>query len=160
MTERPLFRPEAVEHHARGLVTNRRQLDLSNKTTTRAFYGLLLLIALALFAALSIEANESARGAAESDDQGNVVVLVPIGAAQRLRLGQPVTIDHDGRELSGTVVSAGEPLAGPPAVVPVTTSIRAQLGDARPEAVIRLDRRRVAYIVLPPLERIFGGDDA
>lgn len=158
MTDRPLFRPEAVEHHARGLVTNRRQLDLSNRTTTRAFQVLVLGIVAALVAAFTIRADESARGTA-TDRNGAVVVLVPIGALPKLRPGQLVKVTVGDRVLEGHVTQVGSPVAGPPAAVPVTTSIRSELPDDPPEAVVRLNRRAIAEILLPGLRGFFGASD-
>lgn len=158
MTDRPLFRPEAVEHHARGLVTNRRQLDLSNRTTTRSFQLLVLFIVAALVALFTVEADESTRGPARLEN-GSVVVLVPIGAAPRLRPGQPVTLDVGGRVLTGQITRIGAAVAGPPPVVPVTTTIRTELSGPPPEAVVRLERRKIADILLPGLGEFFGVSD-
>lgn len=160
MSDRPLFRPEAVEHHARGLVTNRRQLDLSSRTTTSAFRLLLLLIAVALVAAFTIRTDESARGGAVSTGR-ETTVLVPIGALPRLRPGQVVRVKVGDRTVEGRITSLGSPTAGPPPAVPARASFDTEIpAGSYPEAVVRLERHTIAEMLLPRLKSLFGRPNA
>jgi hypothetical protein len=54
--KRPLFRPEAVEHHARARVGG-RTLDLKEKRTIWLFRGLLLVMLLAVLAAFVVRVD-------------------------------------------------------------------------------------------------------
>lgn len=153
---RPLFRPEAVEHHARGLVVGQRKLDLTDKTTTRAFRLLLLLFAAALAAAFTIQADESARGAAQVGGR-QATIMLPIGALPRLEAGQLVRVRVGDGWVQGRVLSINRPVAGPPAAVPVLAVLDAEVPQGEEvDAVVRLDRHSIVAMLLPRLKSMFG----
>lgn len=156
--QRPLFRQEAVEHHARGLIAGQRTLDLTNRTTTFAFRVLLAVLAVAIFLAFTVETDESTQGEAVVSGR-QAQVLVPIGALGRLKAGQLVRIEVGGRTVEGSVVAIGAPVAGPPAAVPLTASLSddPDVGSgAKVEAVVRLERHSIAAMLLPRLKSLFG----
>jgi hypothetical protein len=147
---RPLFRPEAVAHHARG-ATERRVLDLGERRTSWAFRFLLLLLAALLLTAFTVRADESAKGTATVVGGGRGVRLVlPIGALRRLAPGQPVRVTVGGRQAHGRLSSIGEPVAGgPSAVVPAVASLDAPLPPgAEGEVVVRIGRHTLAQLFL------------
>lgn len=62
MTEkRPLFRPEAVEHHAKAR-SGGRPLDLRERRTLWLFRGLLAFVVLAVGLAFTIQVDTKAHG--------------------------------------------------------------------------------------------------
>lgn len=105
MTEkRPLFRPEAVEHHNRSR-TGGRALDLRERRTVWLFRGLLGAIALAVVAAFTVRAEATARGPAVVGANGTTAVVAT--DLRRVREGQRVTLTIDGRPAHGAVESVG-----------------------------------------------------
>lgn len=136
MTEkRPLFRPEAVEHHARGRV-GVRTLDLRQERTIWLFRGLLGLLAVALLLAFTIQVDHWAGATAVVDADGRTVRLVPDendtieeGATVTVRIG-----DRSADAVVAEVVSSGE---GPDegraelssALPPGTGRARARIGE-------------------------------
>lgn len=106
---RPLFRPEAVAHHARG-ATERRVLDLGERRTSWAFRFLLLLVVAALVAVFTVRADESAKGTAIVNGDGRHATLtLPVGALGRLAVGQVVHVHAGGHDVSGQLNAAGVP---------------------------------------------------
>jgi hypothetical protein len=147
---RPLFRPEAVAHHARGQ-TEHRVLDLGERRTSWAFRLLLLIVATAVVLAFTVRADESAKGTATVGGDGRTVSLVlPIGALRRLAPGQPVRVTVDGRAARGRVTSIGRPVAGgASAQVPVTATLDTALPPgAHGGAVVRIGRHTLAQLLL------------
>jgi hypothetical protein len=147
---RPLFRPEAVEHHARGR-TERRVLDLAERRTAWAFRVVMVAVVAALVAAVTVHADESARGSATVRADGrSVTVLLPVGALRRLRPGLPVRVRVAGHAVEGRVSSVGAPVAsGGSAVVPVVADLTGDAdAGARGSAVVRLGRRTLAALLL------------
>lgn len=119
--KRPLFRPEAVEHHLRGRATT-RQLDLRERRTTWVFRGLLVALAVGVLLAATIRVDNVITTAAAVGPDGRTVVValsrepseVVVGVEVQ---GQPVgtRIDLDGKRVvmlldesfpPGTVVRA------------------------------------------------------
>jgi hypothetical protein len=101
--KRPLFRPEAVEHHARGQVGARR-LDLREGRTVWVFRGLLAALALAVVLAFAVRVDSWTAAAATIGADGRTATLalereVPTGTEVRVRV--------DGREVRGRVTRAG-----------------------------------------------------
>lgn len=142
---RPLFRPEAVEAHARGRGVEDEGLDLRENRTTWAYRLLVLGLLLAIVVGLTTKVEETAHGTAHVAGS-TVRVDVPIGALSRLQEGQLVRLD----DLTGRVAMVNNPTsdaAGRP-VVPVIVTFPA---DARPvpgEATVRLSRRTLAQLLL------------
>lgn len=140
--DRPLFRPEAVEAHARGRGADDAGLELREGRTAWAFRGLLLALAVALVVALTVKVDETARGPARVSGRTAVVDL-PVPALGRLRAGQPVRLG----EARGTVSSVGQPVVrGDAAVVPVSATLDRDAADGT--AVVRLNRRTLAQLLL------------
>ncbi|MDQ1711735.1 MAG: hypothetical protein QOE45_1185 [Frankiaceae bacterium] len=147
---RPLFRPEAVEHHARG-ATERRILDLGERRTAWFFRFLLLLLATLLLVAFTVRADESAKGTTTVVGDGRAAALVlPIGALRRLAPGQQVRVTVDGHRVFGHVASIGEPVAGgPSAVVPAVASLDEPLPlGGEGQVVVRIGRHTLAQLFL------------
>lgn len=71
--KRPLFRPEAVEHHLRGRVTG-RTLDLREGRTTWLFRGLLLALVAMFALAATVRVNTRATVPVAVEEDGRTVV--------------------------------------------------------------------------------------
>ena len=99
--KRPLFRPEAVEHHLRGRATA-RQLDLRERRTTWVFRVLLLALAIGVLLAATIRVDNIVTAPAEVGADGRTVevelsrepdvVLVSVEAEGR-RVGTRIRVD-------------------------------------------------------------------
>lgn len=148
MTEqqtRPLFRPEAVEAHARGRSFDDDEgLDLKEGQTTWTFRLLVLGLLVTIVAALTVKVEETARGTAVVS--GNrVTVHLPVSALGRVQRDQTVRLP----EAEGVVADVDEPEAPQdgqpylPVVVRVTKGTPAA-GDAS----VRLSRRTLASLLL------------
>lgn len=149
MTEqqtRPLFRQEAVEAHARGRSFDDDEgLDLKEGQTAWAFRLLIVGLVATVLAALTVKVEETARGRAFVSG-GRTVVHLPIPAAQRVDVGQPVRLG----EAQGRIDRIGAPVApndGTEPYVPVV--VRVTEGQPRDgEATVRLSRRTLANLLL------------
>ena len=138
---RQLFQPEAVEAHARGRAADDQGLDLREGRTAWAFRALLLALAVALAAGLTVRVDETARGPARAEGRTAVVDL-PVAALPRLRPGQPVRLG----DARGTVTSVGPPTArGDVAVVPVVVAFPSEAAPGT--AVVRLHRRTLLALL-------------
>ena len=136
--KRPLFRPEAVEHHAKARVGTRR-LDLDDRRVAWQFRGLLGGIAVALLLAFTIRTETSANVPAVAGTRNTRVYAlvrdpVPAGTVVRVEIG--------GRTLRGRV--AGVEREGTLAITLDEPSPVA--GEGRAE--IPLGRRSVVAILL------------
>lgn len=106
MTEaekRPLFRPEAVEHHLRGRATARR-LDLRERRTSWVFRGVLVAIALAVLLAAMIEVDNTVTAPAAVGQDGRTVVV----ALSRKPSEVLVSVERDGRAVGAGVDVQGK----------------------------------------------------
>jgi hypothetical protein len=141
---RPLFRPEAVEAHARGRGVDDEGLELKEERTTWAFRLLLLALAVAIAAGLTVRIDETARGRATV--AGNTAVVdLPIGAFPRLKPGQQVRL-HSAR---GEIAFVGAPQAGAGGVTTVPVTVNFTKGEVVPgEAEVTLSRRTLAELLL------------
>lgn len=141
---RPLFRPEAIEAHARGRGVEDEGLELKEERTTWAFRLLLLALAVAIAAGLTIRIDETARGRATV--AGNTAVVdLPIGAFPRLKPGLKVKL-HSAR---GEVSYVGAPSAAAGGVTTVPVTVTFAEGEVVPgEAEVTLSRRTLAELLL------------
>ena len=156
-----LFRQEAVAHHARGRSTG-RVVDLTDRTAVRAFAALVLALALVTSLSLLVRVDESATGAAVVPTSGRgAVLLLPIGAATRLRTGQQVDVVVAGRHVRARLDSVVGPLGpadaktryGVTTTAPAVVVANATLADphalaGRGTATVTLGRRSVAATLL------------
>ncbi|HVF03795.1 MAG TPA: hypothetical protein VNA20_03050 [Frankiaceae bacterium] len=138
--KRPLFRPEAVEHHARAKVGN-RTLDLRERRVAWLFRGLLVALAAAVALAFTIRTETQARGPAVVDRDGRRATVF-VARTDRLADARTVTLDVGGTEVTGRITGVGGP-----AEVLVTLDVPAPAG-ARGSAVIPLGRKSVAALLL------------
>jgi hypothetical protein len=137
----PLFRPEAVEAHARGRGADDEGLELREGRTQWAFRVLLLVLVLALAAVLTVKVDETARGPLHAAG-ATATVDLPVAALPRLRAGQQVRVGV----VRGTVTTVGQPTArGDVAVVPVGTTLPS---DVAGTATVRLNRRTLAQLLM------------
>jgi len=102
--KRPLFRPEAVEHHNRAR-TGGRTLDLRESRTVWLFRGLLATIALAVVASFAVRSEATARGPAVVGANGTTAVVTT--DVRRVRTGQRVTLTIGGERAHGDVTRVG-----------------------------------------------------
>lgn len=138
---RPLFRPEAVEAHARGRAAGDEGLELREERTTWAFRGLLLALAAALVVAFTYHVDQTVRGPAVASGR-TAVVEVPSGAVPRLRLGQQVRLGG----ANGTITTfEGSSLQGNVAVVRVRATFDEPVSSG--EATILLSSQTLAELV-------------
>lgn len=136
--KRPLFRPEAVEHHARSRVGGNRVLDLREGRTAWLFRGLLCALALAVLVAFVVHADTEATGeAVVSTDGTTAVVRID---PRRVSVGQRAGLDFGSAELHGDVTEAGDRVV-------VRLHGEAPRG-ARGTAKIRTGRASVAALLL------------
>jgi hypothetical protein len=130
---RPLFRPEAVEHHARGRVAP-RPLDFAERRTRWAFRGLMAVTLLCVLASLTVRADLSSRGTGQVLDGGHTALLqLPAGAVGRLAEGQRVRLHLPDGEVAGHVLYVDQPRAV--AGVGLVVRVNAVLDRAEPEPV-------------------------
>jgi hypothetical protein len=146
---RPLFRPEAVEYHARGR-SEGKPLDLGERRTGWAFRGLVAVVVLALLAAFTLHADVSTKGTGRVTAATTATLLLPAGALRRLHPGQRVRLDLGARHATGEVVTVGQPVAGEGGVaVPVTATLdRPETVGAQGVAVVRLGHPTLAALLL------------
>ena len=142
---RPLFRPEAVEAHARGRGVEDTTLDLKEHRTTWAYRLLILGLVLAILGGLTVRVEETARGKATVAGL-NVVVLLPIGTLPRVEEGQRVRLD----DLTGRVTVVGSPTSddGGRPVVPVLATFPEGTRPVDGEATVRLSHRTLFQILV------------
>lgn len=141
---RPLFRPEAIEAHARGRGVEDEGLELKEERTAWAFRLLLVLLVLAIAVGLTVKIEETAKGRASVTQGTAATVDLPVGAAPRLREGQLVRLG----KAKGTVTKVLAPTSrenGVP-VVPVLVAFDRSPDDG--EATVRLSRRTLAELLL------------
>jgi hypothetical protein len=141
---RPLFRPEAVEAHARGRGVDDEGLELKERRTTWAFRLLVLALVATIAAGFMVQVDETARGQATVAGR-NAVINLPVAAGPRVRPGQPVTLNG----VHGTIVDIRDPASNDSgvAVLPVLAYFpEGQLAEG--EATVRLARRRLASLLL------------
>jgi hypothetical protein len=141
--QRPLFRPEAVEAHARGRGVEDEGLELKEGRTAWAFRLLLLTLLGAIVLGLTVKVDETARGYARVAGREATIDL-PVGALARVRAGQPVRL-HSAR---GHVTFVGRPsAAGGVPIVPVLVTFES--GEVvEGEATVTLARRTLAELLL------------
>lgn len=89
-----LFRPAAVAAH-RGAHTTLATLPSSRRVTTTAFWAALAGVVLLAVLGFSVRVDETSSGVWRAEG-ANATVAVPIGALDRLRVGQTVHLG-DGR---------------------------------------------------------------
>ena len=145
--ERPLFRQAVIEHRAKGKGAG-RVFAWRDRTARRAFAALVALLAATVGAAFGIRVDQSTHGTASASGTGSVLLL-PVGAADRLRPGLDVRIDTGTRTVRSRVSSIGEPVRRDGTTYAVAHVPVAATGDA----VVVLDRRSVAATLLPGLGR-------
>ena len=141
MTEkRPLFRPEAVEHHAKAR-TGGRPLDLRERRTTWLFRGLLAAVALAIGLAFAIPAETAAHGVAVVGPRGSDATLSGMDP-RRIEPGQEVVLDlgPGTGDIAGSVESVGPQ-------VRIALSRPAPPG-ARGDVTVKMGRTSVAHLLL------------
>ena len=138
--KRPLFRPEAVEHHARARI-GERTLDLKERHVAWLFRGLLGALALAALLAFTVRVGTEARGAAVVGRDGRRATVF-VARTDRVRDAGRVTLTVGGTTVTGVVSGVGGP-----AEVTVTLDSPAPAG-ARGTAVIPLGRETVAALLL------------
>lgn len=138
--KRPLFRPEAVEYHARAQTPN-RTLDLHDRRTIWVFRGLLLALALAVLFAFSYQRPTSIQAGAVVDPDGSSVT-VTVRDADNVDLDAGVLVTIDGRQ---------SPAESPERVGPEQVRYRLS-GGHRPGApgvaVVRLEPRSIGSLLL------------
>jgi len=141
---RPLFRPEAIEAHARGRGTDDEGLELREGQTAWTFRLLVLSLVLAIAGGLTVKVDETARGPAHVAGDTAVVDL-PVSAFPRLRPGQQVRL-HDAK---GTIVKISQQPFTKDGVtlVPVTVSFP-EGGVSDGNATVRLSRKTLANLLL------------
>lgn len=138
--KRPLFRPEAVEHHARAKVGN-RTLELRERRVAWLFRALLAALAVAVLLAFTIRTETEAHGAAVVGRDGRRATVF-IARTDRLTDATTVTLDVGGAKVTGRITGMG----GPAEVLVRLDSPAAP--DARGTAVIPLGRKSVAALLL------------
>ncbi len=154
----PLFRPEAVAHHAAGRRERRTEPQLREHGTVRGFRLLLALLVLALAASYLVRAAETARGEAAANGGRIAGVTLPAAAAPRLRAGQAVTLHVGNDRATGRVGLVGEPFASDGrAVVPVTVLLDRPLPSGLGQATVTLSRPRVLELMTSRLRALWGG---
>ena len=144
MTEkRPLFRPEAVEHHARGRV-GVRTLDLRVERTIWLFRALLVILAGALLLAFTIPVDHWAGATAVVEADGRTVRLVP-DKTDTIDEGATVTVRIGERSAEAVVAEVVRHDEGP-------DEGRAELSSALPagtgRARARIGQRSLAMTLL------------
>ena len=153
----PLFRAEAVEHHARSQHGG-RVADVAHQRTAHASWALAAAVVVAVAAGCLVRADESAQGPIQTTGPG-VVALVPAAAAQSggLHSGLPATVRRAGATRRATVVDVGTPVAGAAGreVIPVTLAVD-HPGTGPGHAVIRLRRRAIITLLVPSLRSVVG----
>lgn len=151
MTERrPLFRPTAVEHRARARTTG-RVLAWRDVRAARAFTALLALLALSVAGAALVPVEESATGTVYvGQGRGDAVVLLPIGAAARLKVGQAARVTID-REIATRVTAVEAPRTENGVTYAVARVTIPAGGAAKGKAVVVLARHPLAVALLPSL---------
>ncbi len=147
---RPLFRPEAVEHHARGR-TEQRPLDFGDRRTSWVFRGLVAAVFACVLVGFTVHADVSAKGMGTVGADGHTAtLLLPAGAYGRLAAGQRVRLGLPGGDVHATVTSKGRPEARPDGiVVPVVAVLDApRTAGAQGVAVVRLGHPTLAALLL------------
>ena len=164
MSERPMFRAEAVRDRGR-LQAPGDIARIGPTWTTWAVWALLALVVTASVAASTIEIARYAPGTVATDDRGRVVVLVPALLAPEIDPGDLAELPGGRAEVvatSPTALSQAEvrrlyrvEVAVPS--VAVTTSASGQgTGTAR----ILVETEPVIVALVPGLSALFGDGDA
>lgn len=140
---RPLFRPEAVEAHARGRGADDEGLELREGQTAWTFRILILLLVLAIAVAFTVRVSETARGQAKVVG-GRVVVELPVAAGPRINAGDKVRLG----ELKGKVSGIGGPVTHPNGVTVVEIFATFDEGNPTPgKATVELSRQTLADLL-------------
>lgn len=144
MTEtRPLFRPEAIEAHARGRGADDEGLDLKEGRTAWSFRVLILLLVGAIVGTLLVNVDETARGKAEVAGS-NATIELPVDAAPRLREGLTVTLN--GARGTVTAISPETTTRGEKAFVTVLATF--EENPVEGTASVRLSRGTLVSLLL------------
>lgn len=171
---RPPFRPEVLEHRARGRTAG-RVLPIGG-TTTLAFRLLMTAVGASLALSFVISANQSTSGDALVVGDGSRAVLVlPVGSQPRLRTGLPVRLQlASGDRLEGVLVGPGQPATtrelrdvlgpdvandgGNDVVAVAEAHLRGPAATAGTTGTgeVRLARRRLAAILFSGLARVLS----
>lgn len=146
--KRPLFRPEAVEHHAKARIASGKGLDLRERRTTWLFRGLLVAMVLAVLAAFSVHVDRSVAAPAVVDSSGRVAFGLPGNLTDSLRVGQDVTLLLDGRELRGTLRQWEQPEDAQNGALVAVADVPGAPAGERGRVVLRLGRQSVAEQLL------------
>lgn len=146
---RPLFRREAIEHRAKARAAG-RVLAWRDRLAARAFIVLLTAVVASAAASYVLRVEESTSGTATRGATGDLVLLLPIGVARRLAVGQPVRI--------GAATTRISALAAPRTVDDVTYAVAhapSPVGPVTVPATVRvvLARHRLAIAIVPALGR-------
>jgi hypothetical protein len=171
------FRPEAIEHHRRGLGPG-ELIRLSPVWTTWAFVALLALFAGLIATSMLVTLEERAEAPAVLDiDERVAIALFPASYAGDIEVGDEMTLLHSGgSRLALTVSSIGDVLlpssseaqspvgaasasAQSQSVIPVHAPIPDGLtiaNDVELRAVVRFEETLLST-VLPALGDLFGG---
>lgn len=159
-----IFRPEALEHRA----TQRGPGDVVRVApawTGVAFYVLIVVFAVAVVAAASVEIDRYVPGITAIDG-GHVVVLLPASQAAEVPSGATVDL---GAEDATVTVSAGEVLSPAavterygvevqaPSIAVVTSADGSTSGGV---ARVLVEREPMLVALIPGLKSLLGDDDA
>src|SRR5688572_5634301 len=101
MSERPMFRAEAVQDRGR-LQAHGDIARIGPTWTTWAFWGLLGAVVVAVVVASTVEIARYAPGTVAADDQGRVVVLVPALLAPEIQPGDRADLPGGEAEVVAT----------------------------------------------------------
>jgi hypothetical protein len=171
---RPLFRPEAVAHHARSARAG-SVLGLSRRALAVPFWLLLAAVVAAACSLFVVHADERARGAARLSGTTEAVVYLPVAVAGDLRPGMVVRLARAGdpalsgrllridEAVTGDAVARALGLATPPpgldAAVAATVRLSSSPSATAP-AVYRADvvlrRQPIGRLLVPGLKSLIG----
>jgi hypothetical protein len=98
--KRPLFRPEAVEHHLRGRAPG-RSLDLRERRTVWLFRTLLSVVVAGVLLAATVRVGTTAAGPVVVGRDGRTAVT----EVRRAEPGAPATVTVGGRAVAARVAS-------------------------------------------------------
>jgi hypothetical protein len=171
---RALFRPEAVEHHARSMRAG-SVLPLSPRGLAVPFWTLLALVAVGVAALCTVQADERARGVARVTGESEIAVYFPVAVTPDLHPGMTISLDGPGAgHAAARLVTVGPAVTGsvvrgivgkgatPPGLdAAVTVTVRL-IGapSARAAATYRADvvlrRQPIVKLLVPGLRSLIG----